>query len=361
MFKPAVVARKRVKAAAPKGPAAPSSLVKSPPMPVSPPALPPAQLIEVKGVQLLECPVCENQYGDTCRPKLMPCGHTVCNGCADLISSVADNGAVTLRCPSCSQLRSGQLPNQLPVNFAALEAQQSLLLAMATCESYEQQIDKLRVQLREQADELAAVRGQKRPLDEPNPTEECAAGSVEDLLRRSAAARAHSKDLYDKATMAVISNHVIAARRIAQCKLDTLQRVKHWFSVLDDEATATVDRCRVELKQKHADRESMLHNAEDTLRALKDDDPERDERLYDCKEWIDGYCFHASVPSTMAKLLSEQASLNIDDALDGVFDVHGGETLTVNEEEMLKLAHRDLQALLDAEPLVRDRVRLIKE
>ncbi|CAI0607487.1 unnamed protein product [Linum tenue] len=68
-----------------------------------------------------ECPVCLQPYdGDDIIPRVLPCGHTVCETC---LNSLPERYNLTVRCPACTQLvkfPSPQGPSSLPKNIDLL-------------------------------------------------------------------------------------------------------------------------------------------------------------------------------------------------------------------------------------------------
>jgi len=74
-----------------------------------------------------ECPVCLERFDDRCGqrvPRILPCGHTACQGCIALMlrPKRAEGDFKTMECPECrvvTKVLRGKA-SSLPKNFALL-------------------------------------------------------------------------------------------------------------------------------------------------------------------------------------------------------------------------------------------------
>ena len=66
----------------------------------------------------LECPVCQEQYSESNRPKVLKCQHTFCKSCLE--GWLRQQGGGRLSCPNCREITecSDNEINSLPTNFA---------------------------------------------------------------------------------------------------------------------------------------------------------------------------------------------------------------------------------------------------
>lgn len=63
---------------------------------------------------LLCCPVCLEQYED---PKILPCHHSFCKRCIDLLPSEVEQGQHTIKCPTCRRRVSNEGLGSFPPSF----------------------------------------------------------------------------------------------------------------------------------------------------------------------------------------------------------------------------------------------------
>ena len=66
-----------------------------------------------------ECPICLEQFSPECKPLLIPCGHTACEGC---ISALQKDRAT--ECPVCRSLHHNLNVSALSVNYALMVSEQ---------------------------------------------------------------------------------------------------------------------------------------------------------------------------------------------------------------------------------------------
>mmetsp|Transcript_2031 Transcript_2031/g.6050 ORF Transcript_2031/g.6050 Transcript_2031/m.6050 type:complete len:138 (+) Transcript_2031:563-976(+) len=65
---------------------------------------------------VLACEICYQDYGKAKQPKILPCGHTVCDACLDELLHGHQMGSV--RCPTCKRDHPCKDTCIFPVNFA---------------------------------------------------------------------------------------------------------------------------------------------------------------------------------------------------------------------------------------------------
>mmetsp|Transcript_2035 Transcript_2035/g.6063 ORF Transcript_2035/g.6063 Transcript_2035/m.6063 type:complete len:258 (-) Transcript_2035:291-1064(-) len=64
----------------------------------------------------LVCDICDYKYTEARLPKLLPCGHTLCNTCLEAVVNKQQMGSV--HCPHCNQSHTCDGPSIFPCNYA---------------------------------------------------------------------------------------------------------------------------------------------------------------------------------------------------------------------------------------------------
>ncbi|XP_006011965.1 E3 ubiquitin-protein ligase TRIM32 [Latimeria chalumnae] len=81
--------------------------------------------------EVTECPICMETFNDTqLRPKLLQCGHTICQQCLEKLIATTING---IRCPFCSKITRMTSLSQLADNLTVLKIIDSASLSTAMC------------------------------------------------------------------------------------------------------------------------------------------------------------------------------------------------------------------------------------
>ena len=79
----------------------------------------------------MECPICLNEWNSgTCIPKMIPCGHSLCNKCltALFVPFVSPQKGGSVQCPTCMEshtLKSASALEKLIKNFTLLSLVES--------------------------------------------------------------------------------------------------------------------------------------------------------------------------------------------------------------------------------------------
>jgi len=79
----------------------------------------------------MECPICLNEWNSaTCIPKMLPCGHSLCNKClsALFVPFVLPQKGGSVQCPTCMEshtFKSASALEKLIKNFTLLSLVES--------------------------------------------------------------------------------------------------------------------------------------------------------------------------------------------------------------------------------------------
>jgi hypothetical protein len=318
------------------------------------PAAPPAELIEIKGIQLIECTLCYVPYGDNCTPVMMQCGHSICHGCLKSVTTSTDSESAdrfldyTVRCPTCLVEKKYDFYPVLPINFDLLGAQQAMLLAMATCESYAHKAST--GETKRSGDELAVPESKRVTLDQYN----------DNLFKLRQVTREVDLDRFImKADMAITKRHKLASWRNRQLESDASDYMTLWFDKLSTERAQITMDCQSKLNRIKNEWVDLYRALVVKFSAMDADDPSVAEDLAAYRKHLEAAKHRILLPppTTLAQITNISVGKIEEMLTDLLGDVCNTKPENADESSITEAANQDIDAIKRAEPLIMDRVK----